>query len=71
MCQEQEVPFDLLARLLEVEKQSIGMTRRASVQKALGSVLNREWGSEEEIIEKRARQLSLVEVFPKENEDDV
>jgi hypothetical protein len=44
------------------------MTRRASVQKALGSVLNREWGSEEEIIQKRERQLSLVEAFHQEKE---
>src|SRR3989440_7410059 len=40
LCQEYEVPFNLVARLLEVERQSTGMIRRASVQKSLQAVLS-------------------------------
>lgn len=51
LCKEHDIPFDLVARLLEVERQSTGMTRRAGVQKALQAVLNREWESESDIID--------------------
>lgn len=51
LCQEYEVPFDLVARLLEVERQSTGMVRRASVQKSLQAVLNQEWESETAILD--------------------
>jgi DNA sulfur modification protein DndC len=51
LCQEQDVPFDLVARLLEVERQSTGMTRRAGVQKALQAVLSQEWDSEANIMD--------------------
>lgn len=50
LCQEQDIPFDLLARMLEVEKSFTGMMRRAGIQKALNSVLSREWGSESDIL---------------------
>ena len=67
LCQEHDVPFDLVARLLEVERQSTGMTKRAGVQKALQAVLSQEWGSEEEIMgaaaerQKEITWLRLVE----------
>jgi DNA sulfur modification protein DndC len=51
ICQEYEVPFDLLARMLEVERHSMGMARRAGISKALASVLNEEWRSEQELSE--------------------
>jgi DNA sulfur modification protein DndC len=49
ICQEYDVPFDLVARLLEVERQSTGMARRAGIQKGLGGVLRMDWRSEAEI----------------------
>ncbi len=67
LCQEHDVPFDLVARLLEVERQSTGMTKRAGVQKALQAVLSQEWGNEEEIMgaakerQKEIAWLRLVE----------
>jgi len=65
LSQEHNLPFDLLAKLLEVERQSSGMTRRAGIQKALNSVLSQEWGSEADIMEaERERayiQLRLVD----------
>jgi len=51
LCQEYDVPFELVARMLEVERQSTGMTRRAGVQKALQAVLSQEWDSESEIMD--------------------
>ena len=50
LCKEYDVPFDLVARLLETERQSTGMSRRSSVQKEIGSILGREWRSEEELL---------------------
>jgi DNA sulfur modification protein DndC len=51
LCQEYDVPFDLVARLLEVERQSTGMTRRAGVQKTLQAVLSQEWENEAAIMD--------------------
>lgn len=51
LCQEYDIPFDLVARLLEVERQSTGMTRRSGVQKKLQAVLSQEWGSETDIMD--------------------
>lgn len=50
LCQEFDVPFGLVARLLEVERQSAGMTRRAGVQKTLQAVLSQEWEDEAAIM---------------------
>ena len=57
ICREYEVPFDLIARLLEAERRSAGMARRASIQKTLSSVLAEEWRSEEETL--RASRPSM------------
>jgi DNA sulfur modification protein DndC len=50
LCKEYDVPFDLIARLLEAERRTAGMARRAGIQKALASVLAEEWRTEEEIL---------------------
>ena len=61
LCQEYDVPFDLVARMLEVERQSTGMTRRARVQRALQAVLSQEWESESDIMEAaRERQKERI-----------
>jgi len=61
LCQEYNVPFDLVARMLEVERQSTGMTRRAGVQRALQAVLSQEWESESDIMETaRERQKERI-----------
>lgn len=49
LCKEQDLPFELVAKLLEVEKASSGLARRAGVQRDLGRVLNEEWRVVEEI----------------------
>lgn len=50
ICQEYDVPFDLVARLLEVERQSSGMARRSGVQKEIARILGQEWRPEEELL---------------------
>ncbi len=49
ICREHHVPLDLVARLLEIERQSAGMARRAGVPKQIAETLGREWRSEEEL----------------------
>jgi DNA sulfur modification protein DndC len=50
ICREYEVPFELIARMLEAERETRGMARRAGIYKALGSELGRDWRSEKEIL---------------------
>jgi DNA sulfur modification protein DndC len=51
ICNEYDVPFDLVAKMLEAERRAAGMARRAGIQKSLDSVLNEEWRNEQEILE--------------------
>ncbi len=51
ICNEYDVPFDLIAKMLEAERRSAGMARRAGIQKSLETVLSQEWRSEEEILQ--------------------
>lgn len=60
ICREYDVPFELIARMLEAERRERGMARRAGIHKALAAELAREWRSETEILAE-ARQLSLFE----------
>ena len=50
ICQEYDVPFELIAKLIEAEKQTHGLAYRANIQKLLNMVLNEEWRSETEIL---------------------
>ena len=50
ICKEYGVPFDLIARMLEKEREANGSARRAGIQKALAAVLAREWRSEDELL---------------------
>ncbi|PYP82209.1 MAG: DNA phosphorothioation system sulfurtransferase DndC [Blastocatellia bacterium AA13] len=60
ICAEHDVPFDLVARLLEAERGANGPARRAGIQKTLTRVLAQEWRGEEEIIAEEQLKLSLV-----------
>jgi DNA sulfur modification protein DndC len=59
ICREHDVPFELVARMLEAERQMKGMARRAGIYKALGAELAREWRSEKEILNEKPLQLKL------------
>jgi len=58
ICQEHGVPFELVAKLLDAEKETDGMARRSDIHKRITSILTEEWRSEEEIVE-NAKQLGL------------
>jgi len=63
LCKEYDVPFDLMAKLLEAERQSMGMARRAKVHKKIQSILGEEWRCEEEILEERINTDSEKETL--------
>jgi DNA sulfur modification protein DndC len=60
LCKEEEVPFELLAKLLEAERQSDGMARRAEIQKRLTTILYEEWRDETEILDD-AREIAYAQ----------
>lgn len=60
ICREYDVPFELIARMLEAERRERGMARRAGIHKAIAAELGREWRSEGEIVSE-VRQLPLFE----------
>ena len=51
ICAEYDVPLSLMTRLLEVERESLGMARRAGVYKGIARVLGWNWSDEAEFIE--------------------
>jgi len=53
-CNEVGVPFELLARLLEIERSHLGMARRVGLQKEVERILSREWRSEEALVNENA-----------------
>ncbi len=62
ICEEYDVPFELVAKLLEAERGSAGMARRAGIQKELDRILNQEWRDRDELVaENDARQTHLIE----------
>ena len=50
VCQSQDVPTDLVAKLLETERQFQGMKRRAGIFNRIEQILMENWSSEEEIL---------------------
>lgn len=50
ICAEYDVPFGLIARLLEAERRAKGMARRVGIYEALAAELAREWRNEAEIL---------------------
>jgi len=55
-CKEHDVPFELLAKLLEAERQSMGVARRAKIHKNIASILGEEWRDEKEILQENSNQ---------------
>lgn len=63
LCQEHNVPFDFIAQLLEIERQTQGFARRSNIQKEIASVVNQEWRAEDEILKAaHSQQLSLFSI---------
>jgi DNA sulfur modification protein DndC len=49
-CRQNNVPFDLVAKMLEAERRSKGMARRSTIQRSIENILGEEWRSEHEIL---------------------
>lgn len=49
ICQKHDIPVQLVAKLLDIERQVQGMKRRAAIYSRIEDVLNEEWRTEEEI----------------------
>ena len=58
VCREYEVPFDLVAKMLEEERRANGMARRAAIQKRLEAVLAQEWRSTAAILAEQPELFS-------------
>lgn len=61
-CAEHGVPKELVGRLLDKEREFTVMSRRSSLQKELGGILQEEWRDEAEVVqtEKKRRELKKV-----------
>lgn len=57
ICISKGIPAQLLFKLLEAERQSQGMSRRASIFKKLEAVLREEWRPLEDVVEERKTQI--------------
>ena len=49
LCEKEQVSTDMVAKLLDVERDHSGMSRRSSIYKRLGAVLQEDWRNNEEI----------------------
>lgn len=59
ICQDENVPVDLVARLLEQERQMQGMHRRSGIFQRLDDVLREDWRTEAEVLNAAGLQLAV------------
>jgi DNA sulfur modification protein DndC len=50
ICEENKVPFQLLAALLDLERGFYGMSRRANIYQKIDGIIGKEWRSVDDII---------------------
>ena len=63
VCKAFDVPPELLAQLLEVERSVRGLKRRASVHQRISAVMEREWRSKGDVmVERKAREAAIKRV---------
>ena len=53
LCNKKKVPFEIVAELLDLERQYYGMSRRANIYKRIDKILRKEWRPLEEILAQR------------------
>ncbi len=56
ICSEHEVPAELVAKLLDVERSYMGMNRRAGIYSQLEAAFREEWRTPEELLALRAER---------------
>ena len=49
ICNENKVPSTMVAKLLDIERELHGMSRRSAVHQRLSAVFDEDWRSEEEV----------------------
>jgi DNA sulfur modification protein DndC len=55
-CKEAEVPTELVAKLLDMERDLHGMLRRSTVMTRMDKILRQDWDSEEDVIRRLAEE---------------
>jgi DNA sulfur modification protein DndC len=60
LCREKDIPVELVTKLLEVERQMQGMSRRASVQNKIKAVLSEDWRTRDQVLN---REDTLLGTF--------
>lgn len=53
ICKQNDVPTDLIVRLLDVERSTQGMKRRHSIHTRIEDLMNEDWRSQDEVIASR------------------
>ena len=56
ICSRHDLPMEMVAKLIEVERSLQGMSRRASIQRRLASVFEEDWRTPEEFIAPSLRE---------------
>ena len=49
-CERHDVPSKLVAKLLDIEREHYGMSRRAAIHKRISAAFGEDWRSEEEVL---------------------
>lgn len=50
ICARHEVPSDMVAKLLDAERELHGMSRRSSIYQRIGAIFDEDWRTEEEVV---------------------
>ena len=70
VCHDFDIPPELIAQLLEIQRSVNGLKRRASVHQRIATVMEREWRNEDEVIRERnarkkvAMRLKAIDFEP-------
>lgn len=67
ICKTKDVPYELVYKMLEVERQVQGMNKRSSIFNRLDSILNEEWRPISEVREEQRKKLEQIAL---ENNND-
>lgn len=68
LCEESELPWQMVAKLLDVERLYDGTSRRKKVLEELSSVLSEHWGSKEQALQRlRDRDSLKQQIIGQEN----
>jgi len=58
ICKKHAIPTEMVMKLIDVERQIQGMTRRASAQIRIDKILRQEWRTEEEVLQELPKKKS-------------